>query len=34
MPNSTPVDFVIPAGNILFGNVMYKDVKDYIENVT
>lgn len=31
MPNSTPVDFVIPVGNILFGNVMYKDVKDYIE---
>lgn len=31
IPDSPPVDLVIPVGNILFGSVMYKDIKDYIE---
>ncbi|WP_454054384.1 DUF4397 domain-containing protein [Clostridium sp. Marseille-Q7071] len=31
IPNGPPVDVTIPVGNILFGNVMYKDITDYIE---
>lgn len=31
IPNGPPVDLTIPVGNVLFGNVMYKDITDYIE---
>lgn len=31
IPNGPPVDVTLPVRNVLFGNVMYKDITDYIE---